>query len=213
MTDPSHSEISAVLLDYGGVFAEEGFRDGLIAIGRAAGLEPAGFFELAAAAVYDSGYVVGKGTEQDFFGLVRKQTGISASDREIRQEIFSRFVLRPWMVQVVQSLRSGGYRVCMLSDQTDWLDALDKRDGFFKYFDIVFNSYYLGKGKKDASVFTDVAARLNLPASRLLFADDNLGHIERARSKGLHTILYQDRPSFLAALHDFGLLDGAGTLR
>jgi HAD superfamily hydrolase (TIGR01509 family) len=205
MTDPGHSEISAVLVDYGGVLAEEGFRDGLMAIGAAAGLDPDTFFELATAAVYESGYVVGKGSEQDFFSLVREKSGIRASNEEMRQEIFTRFVLRPWMLELVQSFRLSGRLVCILSDQTDWLDALDRRDNFFQYFDKVFNSFYLGKGKKDPSLFTDVAALLNLPASSLLFADDNPGHIERARSKGLHTILYRDRPSFLAALGRLGL--------
>jgi putative hydrolase of the HAD superfamily len=205
MSPRPESRMSALLLDYGGVLAEEGFREGLMAIGRSVEMGADQFFDIAANAVYDSGYLTGHANEHAFWEMVRGRTGIERAEEEMRQQILDRFILRPWMLDLVRNLRASGLAVCILSDQTQWLDDLDKRDDFFKDFDRVFNSYYLGKGKRDASIFTDVAAGLQIPPEQILFVDDNEGHVQRARSKGLHTILFQDRESFFEEMRRFGL--------
>ncbi|MBI5571320.1 MAG: HAD family phosphatase [Desulfomonile tiedjei] len=204
----SRPEVIRVLLfDYGGVVAEEGFREGLKASARRAGLEPDSFFELAARAVYDSGYLVGRAHEADYWNLVRARSGITYPDEELRKEIFERFTLRQWVLDLILDLRARGYWVAMLSDQTDWLDQLDRRDDFFQYFDDVFNSYHLGKGKQDPTVFADVARRLEVAPSAMLFIDDNPGNVERAQSQGLRTILYRDPDSLLQDLKGYGVLE------
>jgi putative hydrolase of the HAD superfamily len=206
MSPEPQSGIRTLLLDYGGVLAEEGFREGLMTIGRSTAMGADRFFQIAADAVYDSGYLTGQAEEHAYWNMVRSRTQVEGTDEEMRMIILQRFVLRPWMLDLVRNLRSEGYTVCILSDQTQWLGELDKRDDFFKDFDQVFNSYYLGKGKRDASVFTDVAASLKVPPERILFVDDNEGHVRRARSKGLHTILFRDRESFLREMHGLGLM-------
>jgi len=205
----SYPEIKVILFDYGGVLAEEGFREGLMAIGSSHGLSPDDFFETARTAVYDSGYVVGTAGESDYWALVRVQTGISTPDQALREEILNRFVLRPWMLEIAQHLRNQGCSVGILSDQTDWLDELDRRDHFFEKFDYIFNSYHMGIGKRDPRVFSLVVEQLEVPASNVLFIDDNEGNVERARSQGLTAIFYQDRDSFLGELQSLGLITAA----
>ena len=206
MSSQHEPDIRALLLDYGGVLAEEGFREGLMAIGRSTALGAEEFFTIAGDAVYTSGYVTGHEGEQAYWDLVRQQTRVTNTDEEMRRAILSRFILREWMLDVVRSVRSAGYMVCILSDQTQWLDELNERDDFFKHFNKVFNSYHIGKGKKDASVFTDVANSMEVQPEHILFVDDNEGHVERARSKGLHAIHFQDKESFLQELRAYGLV-------
>jgi len=207
LSQPHNASIEIVLFDFGGVLAEEGFREGLKAIGRMHGLDADSFFETAARAVYESGYVVGRATESDFWALVKQRTGITAPEEALRAEIFRHFILRPWMLDVVGNLRRRGYMVGILSDQTDWLDRLDEQYGFFKEFHSVFNSYYLGVGKKDPAVFDLVVMKLGCPPSHVLFIDDHPGNIERAGSRGLRTILYSDRSSFLDELKSLHVLE------
>jgi len=204
--DPRNEAIEAVAFDFGGVLAEEGFREGLLAIARLNGLDEQQFFEIATAAVYTTGYVTGKADEHSFWQALRDRTGISGRDEELREEILKRFILRPWILRIVRELRSRGYVVAILSDQTQWLDDLDRQHHFFKEFDRVFNSYHSGKGKKDPSLFRDVAAELGIPPSKVLFIDDNPGNVERARSQGLRTIHYKNRESFEEEIRKFGLL-------
>ena len=49
-------------------------------------------------------------------------------------------------------------------------------------------------------MFDDVLKIMGLREEQALFVDDHHSHIERAGQRGLHTILYQDRPSFMRAL-------------
>jgi putative hydrolase of the HAD superfamily len=95
--------------------------------------------------------------------------------------------------------------VAILSDQTNWLDELDDRDDFFKEFDYVFNSFHLGKGKGDPSLFTDVAQKLGLPCERILFIDDNEAHVARAGNQRLIGIVFRGQDSLIAALKSLGL--------
>ena len=196
-----------VLFDFGGVLAEEGFSEGLEAIGREQRLPVADMTQAGMHAVYDSGYVTGQGTEADFWALLRERTGLRGDDAVLTKTILDGFVVRPWILALVQRLRSLGYVTGILSDQTDWLDRLDASLHFYRCFDRVYNSYRLGKGKRDPSVFSDVAADLGLPPSQILFIDDNDQNVERARSAGMHAVHYRDRARFLDEL-DRWLLAG-----
>ena len=198
--------ISCLLIDFGGVIAEEGFSQGLEAIALQHGLEPEHFFSLANDIVYRCGYVTGRASEHDFWEQIRRQTGLAADDKALSHEILSRFIPRPGMLDLVNQLRSKGIIVCLLSDQSDWLDRLNDTHHFFPNFDRVFNSFHLGKTKRDSSLFIDVMASLRQQPDATLFVDDNAGHIARAAECGLATHLFIDQLSFAAWLGNKNLL-------
>ena len=180
--------ITTVLFDYGGVMAEEGFRQGLLEIGRKAGLDPVAFFHAVEALIYETGYLTGKADEPAFWNAVRKRTGVTGDDAGLREELLSRFVLRQDMVSLVDMLRAKGITVALLSDQTNWLDTLDERTELYRHFDKVFNSYRIGMSKRDSAVFRYACDALGTRPGETLFVDDNAGHIARARVEGLNTI-------------------------
>ena len=188
--------IRAVLFDFGGVLAEEGFRNGLAALAVEQGLDATNMTEAGMQAVYDSDFVLGKGTVADFWALLRQRTGLAGTDNDLTRRILDGFIVRPWMIELVQQLHDRGYVTGILSDQTDWLDTLDKRDRFYRIFDKTYISFYLGKGKRDPSLFADVAADLGLPPSAILFIDDDAGNVSRAREAGLQALQFIDRQRF-----------------
>ena len=202
---PHAPSISTILFDYGGVLAEEGFTLGLAVIAKENTLEPAAFFHAATEAIYGCGYVTGKSTEQAYWQLLRSQTGITGEDQALTETILSRFTLRPKMLVAVRALRKQGLNPVILSDQTDWLDRLHARQPFFHEFSQVFNSYHLGKTKRDPSLFTEVLAALKVEPRNALFVDDNQGHIDRAAALGLETHLFQSEELFFADLARRGL--------
>lgn len=199
-SDPAFHDVRAILFDFGGVLAEEGFRDGLFAIAKGQGLDPDEVHRIGLDAVYDSGYVLGRGSEADFWSLMRQRTGIRGDDRELSREILSRFALRPRMLDAVRELRESGFITAILSDQTGWLERLDARLGFFKEFERVFNSYRTGKGKRDPRSFDDAVQELGIEPGEALFIDDMAGNVERARSRGLQALLFEDEERCLALL-------------
>ncbi len=198
--------IRAVIFDFGGVIAEEGFQQGLYAIAEKFGLDRKRFFQLANEAVYNSGYVSGKGSEKDYWNEVREHSGIMAPDDELRQEILFRFIPRDWMLETIRSMREQGVITAILSDQSDWLDQLNDQYQFFQYFHAVFNSFHLGKTKRDPSIFADILQTLEIPPGEALFVDDNIGHIDRAAAAGLQTHHFEGRDGFMKKLKEFGLL-------
>lgn len=182
------NEIKAILFDFGGVIAEEGFWKGLRAIATGNGIDPDKFFMTVDALIYETGYLIGNTDEASFWNAVRSKTGIYGTDAELRNEILKRFNLRTDMISSVDLLRSKEFIVAMLSDQTNWLDEIDRQTALFNHFDAIFNSYHRHKSKRDSSVFGDVCSALGVQAYETLFVDDNINHIERAQGQGLQTI-------------------------
>ncbi len=205
--------VKVVLFDFGGVLAEEGFRDGLKAIGEKNGLDPDRFFSLADALIFETGYLTGKAGEADFWNALRDRTGVSGSNEELRKEILQRFILRPKMIAAVDRLKARGFAVAMLSDQTNWLDELDRETSLSGHFDKVFNSFKLHKSKRDASVFLDICNALGVKTEEALLIDDNSHHIRRAADAGLHTIHFTGVDDFEKRIASLRELMPTGTFR
>lgn len=188
----------AVLFDFGGVIADEGFHQGLHALADRHGLDPAQVLHACREAIYGSGYITGCGTEADFWRDLRARIAFGDSDAVLRADILARFRLRPRMLQLVRDLRAAGIPCALLSDQTDWLDRLDARDHFYREFDRLYISYRLGKGKQDPTLFDDVVADIDVKPGEALFVDDDAGNIARARGRGLRGWLFSDETRCLA---------------
>ncbi|MCJ7664242.1 MAG: HAD family phosphatase, partial [Desulfobacterales bacterium] len=196
------SSIRAVLFDFGGVLAEEGFREGLFDLARQQGLDSQTVYQAASDAIYESGYIIGQGTAKDFWHILQSETGMAGDLNSLFLAVAARFALRPRMFALVRALRCQGYITAILSDQTDWLDWLDAELHFSQDFDRVYNSYHLGKGKRDPSVFDDVVGDLGLAPQHVVFVDDNPGNVERARSQGLKAVLFLNEDQCMNALED-----------
>ncbi len=194
------SGIRAILFDFGGVLAEEGFSNGLESLAEEQQLPVRDMTAEGMQAVYDCGFVLGRGTESEFWSLLRQRTGLRGDDNELTARLMNGFIVRHWMLNLVGRLKARGYITGILSDQTDWLDRLDARYDFYQLFDRVYNSYYLGKGKHDPSLFSDMAADLGIAPAAILFVDDNADNVARARASGMQTIHYVDREGFLNLL-------------
>jgi len=197
--------IKAVLFDFGGVMAEEGFRDGLAAIAKKNNLDGQIFFKAAEDVMYKTGYVIGKASEKVFWEKLSKLTGLKEDPRALRTEILRRFVLRPQMLALAEKIRDQGVVAAILSDQTNWLDEINRKKPFYNRFDFVINSYVLGKSKRDPSVFRDVSTIIGVNPHLILFVDDNNDNIKRAEKAGLRTIHFTGADEFKARLEAFSV--------
>ena len=155
--------IKAVLFDFGGVLAEEGFRKGLEEIAAQNSINPGFLYELAVEIIFKSGYITGRASEADFWQMMRKRSSLRGKSNTVyREKILGHFILRQKMITIVRKVKQFGLLTAILSDQTDWLDRLDERYHFFGEFDHIFNSYHLGKSKKDITLFEDIIDLLNI---------------------------------------------------
>ncbi|MGE5844715.1 MAG: HAD family hydrolase [Syntrophaceae bacterium] len=199
-SDPDIKTVNTVLFDFGGVLADEGFRDGLAAIGKLSGLAEEDVVVKGHELVVKTGYVTGRAREGRWWDALRSEAGVRGTDEALRLEIIGRFTLRPPMLGLVDELRNRGITVGILSDQTNWLDEIDARFRLYERFDYVFNSYHMGKSKNDPTHFDDVLKLLNRQAQEVLFVDDSAGHVNRALDRGWRTILYRGQEGFPSEL-------------
>jgi thioredoxin reductase (NADPH) len=196
--------IKAVVFDFGGVIAEEGFWQGLRHIALQNGKDPDEFFHAAVELIHKPcGYVVGMSEEKTWWNELRELAVIKGSDEELREIIIERFVIRPEILQQVETLKAKGLMVAILSDQTNWLDEINERTPFYHFFDQVLNSYVIHKSKRDQSVFKDICISLGVKPEEVLFIDDNGGNIDRALDEGMKVIHFRDTASFKKELEEF----------
>ena len=199
-------EITTVVFDFGGVMAEEGFISGIKQIAEKYKLNTYELVNTAFTLGYELGFPEGKIREDEYWPAFRDITGITDSNTELSEEILSRYILRPWMFEIVTQLKNRGVKVILLSDHCHWLDDLDKRHNFYHHFDHVFNSYHLGRTKKDGTIFDHVLNLLNKDPQKILFIDDHPLNIEQAQLRGMRTILYREKEQFLKDLSSYIIL-------
>lgn len=192
--------IKAVIFDFGGVIAEEGFREGLLAIARKKNLDEQSFFRTAVEIIYKTGYVTGKAHEKVFWETLSKETGIKEDYRHLRLEILRRFVLRTEMLVLSEKLRNQGLVTALLTDQTNWLDEINSKKPFYSRFDFIINSYVLGKSKRDPSIFRDAAKITGIMPHLTLFVDDSAQNLKRASDTGMRTIHFTSIEDFKTQL-------------
>jgi putative hydrolase of the HAD superfamily len=184
--------IKVVFFDFGGVLAEEGWVNGLTDIAHHHGFNPVEFFDDACDVLWNTGYMYGRATEDEFWEKFSARYNFTMEIGQMRQIIFDRFVIRTEMFDLVKEISENGFRVAILSDQVNWLDIFNEKYDFFKLFEKVYNSYHLGKGKKDISIFSDVCKDMGVAPAEALFVDDSEGHIGRAEETGLKTVYFTD---------------------
>ena len=192
--------IKAVIFDFGGVIAEEGFREGLMSIAKKKNLDEQSFFRTAEEIIYKTGYVIGKAKEKVFWETLSKETGVKEDYRHLRLEILRRFILRTEMLLLAEKLRNQGLVAALLTDQTNWLDEINGKKPFYNRFDYIINSYVLGKSKRDPSVFRDAARIIGIMPHLTLFVDDNVQNIKRASEAGMRTIHFTGIEDFKTQL-------------
>lgn len=189
-------EFKVVLFDFGGILAEEGFHQGLRHIGRTQGKDPEAFFQTAVDSIFETGYLVGRATEAQWWEDLRQRTGIHGDDAVLRKELLERFVLRPRMYAVVDAVKAAGMRAAVLSDQTNWLDELDAALSYSKPFEKVFNSYYTGLHKRDPESFRYAVREMGVQAEEALFIDDTRRNTDLAMETGLYGLWFRNQEDF-----------------
>ncbi len=200
----NNKEYSVIMFDFGGVVAEEGFVEGMKEIGRKYGLDPKFVLDIATDILYESGYICGRAPEAVFWAAFKKRFNLNEiPDEDLRSEVLKRFVLRDWMLDLIQRLRGNGFKVALLTDQTNWVEEVNEKTPFYDKFDHVFNSYRLGKCKRDGSIFDEVLKVLRVNPERIIFVDDKDENISLAERLGIKGILYVDKDSFLRRFYSY----------
>ena len=107
------------------------------------------------------------------------------------------------MIAVVDRVKTQGFLAAMLSDQTNWLDELDREtalSGTSTRSSIRLRST---KANETVPCSGTSVTHLGVKTGEVLFIDDNINHIQRAAGAGLHTIHFTTFDDFEKRLCGF----------
>jgi putative hydrolase of the HAD superfamily len=190
--------VTAVLFDADGVLQRPS-RDWWTRLGSLVPVDGEAFIADLMAAEKPS--LVGKGDFRDAVADVLRRWNSPVSVEEAL-EPWSWFVAEPEVVSLISDLRAAGVGCHLATNQHAYRRAImqDER-GYGAWFDQTFYSCDLGLAKPDPAYFRAILGSLDLPASSVLFIDDNVANVAAAASIGLQAELY-DLSSGVAALAD-----------
>jgi putative hydrolase of the HAD superfamily len=134
--------------------------------------------------------LVGKVDFRDALAEVLQRWNSTATVEEAL-EPWHWFEAEPAVVSLIQELRAAGIGCHLATNQQAYRRSLmhDER-GYGEWFDQSFYSCDLGLAKPDRAYFRAILAAIDVPASSVLFIDDNEANVAGAASVGLHAEVY-----------------------
>jgi putative hydrolase of the HAD superfamily len=152
--------------------------------------------------------LVGKGDFRDAVAEVLHRSN-SPSSLDEALEPWHWFAAEPAVISLIGSLRAADIRCHLATNQQGYRRAImqDER-GYGAWFDQTFYSCDLGLAKPDPAYFRAILAALQMPASEVLFIDDNEANVAGALSVGLRAEVYDlsaGIPALVELLRRYGL--------
>ncbi|MFG1816617.1 HAD family hydrolase [Kribbella sp. NPDC049174] len=179
--------ISAVLFDADGVIQ----RSTIDWSSRLSSFVPAGDGEAFVADLMaaERPALVGKGDFRDAVAEVLRRWGSEVSLADAL-EPWTQFAAEPAVVELIARLRARGIACHLATNQQAYRRAIMQERGYGEWFDQTFYSCDLGLAKPDPAYFRAILGSIEVPASSVLFIDDNESNVAAALSVGLHAEVY-----------------------
>lgn len=196
--------IKAIAVDFGGVYYTwdgDKYVDQLV---RETGAEPVRI-KLALERMHD--YQTNKITKNEFWKVFGKTIGKPVDSEHLHALTKKQFKPNPPVINLLAHLRTQGFLIVLLCNQTAILDEIDKTDNVFEKFDFVINSYHEGIEKPDPRIYRLFLKRAKVKADEAIFIDDQQKMVSAAEQLGIRGIHYIHGMNLVSALHTQGILE------
>lgn len=109
------------------------------------------------------------------------------------------------VIRLVDRLHSSGYKVGLLSNNTDEMGLKIRASGLDRHFDVFHISAETGYAKPTPQAFTFFAEALGVTLGELIFVDDTAKSLSTAEDIGFTPILFTDYDQLVAELNQLGI--------
>ncbi len=135
--------------------------------------------------------LVGRISEREFWYAIGPALGLVSCRKidEFRKRYRNDEAIDTGVLDLIRQLH-GEYKLAILSNNPPGLAEWLSDWKIFDLFDVVYCSGDEGLAKPDPAVFKSTLNRLGALPHEAIFIDDTIGHVEAARSLGLHGILF-----------------------
>jgi epoxide hydrolase-like predicted phosphatase len=185
--------IKAIIFDFGRVISVQKSASLFRGYEEELGLAPGTLNEIMFGSQAWEDALVGRRTSEEFWEAIGPQLNLHTPEAiaAFRGRYHADEAINAAVVALIRRLRAENrYKLAVLSNAppglSRWLDDW----GILDLFDIVFCSGDEGVKKPDSAAFQITLERLGVAPEEAVFIDDTLGHIDTARSLGLHAILF-----------------------
>jgi putative hydrolase of the HAD superfamily len=151
--------------------------------------------------------LIGQVSLEDYWREIGPELGLQTPEEieAFRHRYFADEAINEGVLDLIHRL-NGRYKLAVLSNSppklAQWLEDWEILD----LFDVVVCSGDEGLAKPDPAIFGLTLERLEVAPEEAVFIDDTLGHVEAARSLGLHGIHFTTARALESELA--GLLKG-----
>ena len=200
--------IKAIIFDFGRVISAQKPLSLFRSYEEDLGLEPGTINPIMFDSPAWEDALLGRKTTKEFWHAIGPGLGLHTPEEidAFRHRYHADEAINEGVLDLIHRLRQQGrYKLAVLSNNppnlAQWLDDWHMLD----LFDEVFCSGDEGAAKPDPAVFVITLERLGVTPEEAVFIDDTLGHVETARTLGLHAILFTTAEALTDQLHN--LLD------
>ncbi|HSX48527.1 MAG TPA: HAD family phosphatase [Candidatus Nanoarchaeia archaeon] len=152
---------------------------------------------------------VGRINNIQFWTQLLQKIG-SDKDPEETEHIWSDSYIKknpfvPGSMELVERLKSAGYKVGMLSNIDPEHGRLNYGRHIFEHFDVALLSYEEGVRKPEPEAFQLLCDRLGIQPKELIFIDDLLDNVAGADKFGATGILFEGHEKLVQRLTELGI--------
>lgn len=149
----------------------------------------------------------GASTEAEMWAALLTPLGLTtaAAQNQFRQRLFAGEGVAGAMRALVQAVH-GRYRLAILSNASDILEARLEQVDLARYFDPVINSHRVRLAKPDPAIYQLTLDRLGVPASEVYFIDNFERNTRAAEQMGIASHVFTAVDTLRADMAGRGLL-------
>lgn len=121
------------------------------------------------------------------------------------EKVKNTFIEMPGMIAMVKALHKQGYLTPMLSNVAAYQAYTIRKLGYYKLFDPVLLSCEIGVEKPNLQAYKILLKNIDLPASAVIFVDDQQENVDAAIKLGIDAVLFTDSQKFKEDLQSRGI--------
>jgi len=146
----------------------------------------------------------GKISKKKFWTRFLKFLNINHSHYKLNQVVLKQFKPINKNIALLKKLKQK-YSVALLSNHTDWIDDLEKKYHFKKWFDTLVISKEQHCSKPDQKIFKLLIKKSNFKPKEIVFIDDYIDYQDDVKKAGLHFIAYTNHKTLLNKFNKLGI--------
>lgn len=195
--------IKALIFDFGGVYFTYDYNKVLKDLSKELNIPKKRIAQALEVKLYD--YEKGFCNENEFWKTFLTELNKKYDVKKLHHLMIEQFKPIPGMQELIDELRKN-YKVGMLTNQTNWLDEINAKYDFYKYFDPLIVSRDEGTRKPEEKIFKILIKRVRCQPNEIVFIDDSIGYQEATEKAGINFIHYKNKNQLVKELKKLGVI-------